>query len=398
MTNLIALAVMPAALIQKVPPPDTLPAITAESAILIDDATGVVLYEKDSHSHKYPASTTKILTALLLVEHCKPDEEICAPADVKKVGESSIYLEPFEVLSAHDALLALLVKSANDVAYSIACHISGSVEAFAELMNKRAKELGCSDSHFANPHGLKNEEHYTSAYDLACIAREAMKHSEIREAVRTRRTLIDRSINQQNRLLLSKDRFLEDPHAEGIKTGWTIPAGNCFVGAKKINGWRLISVVLKSKDWLADTNALMNYGFAKYDRVSAVPEGTICAQVGVNNGERQEISARAGRSLWVVTTRGNVTRQPTIEVRHVAAPIKAGDVVGVAHTTNLDGTRVEVPLVASASVSEVKSPIVRLAQAPKLPLLLGAIAVGAFWIYSSRKPRKQASTSKRLNG
>lgn len=351
--------------------PTVPPTLTAESAILIDDATGAVLFEKNSHERKYPASTTKIMTALLLVEHCKMDDKITAPADVKTVGESSIYLEPFEVLSVKDALYALMVRSANDVAYAVACHISGTVEQFADLMNKRATELGCTETTFRNPHGLRNKDHMTSAHDLALIAREAMKHSEIRQACRTRRVLIERSINQLNRYLVSKDRFLEDPSAEGVKTGFTIPAGSCFVGAKRVNGWRLITVVLKSGDWLGETKSLMDYGFAKFRQDRPLGEGADCGQVSVASGESNEVQAVAGRTLSVVANRGGYNREPKVELLKVNAPIRAGDIVGHAEATNIDGTTVRIPLFAANSVPLSSSPIATIRRAPFAALLTG---------------------------
>lgn len=365
------------------PIPESAPNLTAASAILIDADSGTVLFSKDAHAKRFPASTTKVLTALLLIENCKMTDKIAAPLDVKTVGESSIYLEPGETLTAHDALYALMVRSANDVAYAVACHIAGNVERFSELMNKRARELGCSDSNFHNPHGLNDKLHVTSAHDLALIAREAMKHPEFREACRTRRITIDRSMNQLNRLLISKDKFLDDPNAEGIKTGWTVPAGKCFVGAKSVGGWRLISVVLKSADWLADTCALMDYGFAKYERVRCLATDSDCGNAPVAGGTNERVTVRASRDLFRVCERGGIVREPRIELRAVQAPIEQGEVVGKAVVQNVDGSSCEAPLIAAESVS--RAPLISLAggfRFSKLAIVIALIVGGALVVRS----------------
>ena len=158
------------------------PAVEAESAILMDADTGVILYEKNIHTRQYPASITKIMTALLAQENCDMDEVInfsrTAVYTVER-GSSNIGIDENETLTMEDALYALLLASANEVANGIAEHISGSVDAFAELMNDRAKELGCEDTHFINPHGLPNDNHYTSAYDMALIARAFFSYENL---------------------------------------------------------------------------------------------------------------------------------------------------------------------------------------------------------------------------
>src|SRR5580704_7917858 len=166
--------------------------VTAPSAIVISAETGQVLWSKDADTPRYPASTTKIMTALLLIERCKPDEIITAPKGIKTVGESSMHLEEGEQITAHDMLYALLLRSANDGCVAVADHISGSVPAFVAMMNARALELGCTHTHFDNPNGLNDTKHWTTAHDLALIAREAMTHPEFRDAAKTKKYQIHR--------------------------------------------------------------------------------------------------------------------------------------------------------------------------------------------------------------
>lgn len=242
---------------------------TAASAIIIDANSGRVLWQKNADTPRYPASTTKILTALLLIEHTKPDDIITAPPDILKVGQSSMHLQPGEKVTAHDLLYALLLRSANDGCVAVADHISGSVPAFADLMNQRAKEIGCTGSHFDNPNGLNDTHHWVTAADLAKIARVAMTYPAFREAVSSERYKITRSINQHDSWMVNRDKLLRtDPTEDGIKTGWTVPAGHCFVGSATRNGYRIITVVLKSNDWKKETGQMLNWAF---DTHSLVP-------------------------------------------------------------------------------------------------------------------------------
>lgn len=252
----------------------TSPSLGAESAVAMDAETGRVLWQKDADSSRFPASTTKILTALLVLENLRLEETLVAPKEIEGVGGSSLYMLPGERLTVHDALYAILLRSANDVCVTVACRISGSVEKFADLMNTRAKAIGCRNTHFHNPHGLNDPEHTTTAYDLALIAREAMKHPLFAKIVRTPRYEIRRPTVPQDQVLVSKNRWIrDDPSADGIKTGYTDPAGKCFVGSATRDGHRVITVVLKSTDWEADTAALMDWTFARFQRRTLVEAG-----------------------------------------------------------------------------------------------------------------------------
>ncbi len=147
--------------------------VSAKSAIIIDAGSGKVLWSKNAESSMFPASTTKIMTALLLIEHCKMTDMITAPADIEKVKEASMHLKPGEQVSVHDMLYALMLRSANDGCYAVATHISGSVEEFSKLMNLRARQAGCTHTHFHNPNGLNDRDHTTTAHDLALMGRAA---------------------------------------------------------------------------------------------------------------------------------------------------------------------------------------------------------------------------------
>lgn len=260
------------------------PAVEAESAILMDADTGVILYEKNIHTRQYPASITKIMTALLAQENCDMDEVInfsrTAVYTVER-GSSNIGIDENETLTMEDALYALLLASANEVANGIAEHISGSVDAFAELMNDRAKELGCEDTHFINPHGLPNDNHYTSAYDMALIARAFFSYENLStisgtafyhiNATATQPDEID--LGNHNKMLPGTNRG-SNYYYEGLvggKTGYTDMARQTLVTCAERDSVRLICVVMKdeSPSQYKDSAALYDYGFANYRKISA---------------------------------------------------------------------------------------------------------------------------------
>lgn len=262
----------------------TAPSVEAESAILMDADTGIILYEKNIHARQYPASITKVMTALLAQENCEMDEEITfshnAVYTIER-GSSNIGIDENETLSVEDALYALLLASANEVANGIAEHVSGSVEAFADLMNERARQIGCEDTNFVNPHGLPEDNHYTSAYDMALIAREFFSYDNLCtisgtafyhiSATATQPDEID--LGNHNKMLTGTNRGSKY-YYEGLvggKTGYTDLARQTLVSCAERDGLRLICVVMKdeSPSQYKDSAALYDYGFDNYEKISS---------------------------------------------------------------------------------------------------------------------------------
>ncbi|MCW5947331.1 MAG: D-alanyl-D-alanine carboxypeptidase [Fimbriimonadales bacterium] len=326
------------------------PPIKSQSAIIIDADSGQVLWGKNEHVQRFPASTTKIMTALLLAEHTKPEDIIRAPNDVQNVKEASLNLRPGERVSSEGMMYALMIRSGNDAAYAVAVHIAGSQAKFSELMNARAKECGARNTRFNNPHGLNDPVHITTAYDLAMIAKEAMKNERVRQAAAAKTYTVTRSVNQQDTLLKTKNRFLDVAGSEGIKTGYTNPAGHCFVGAKSVNGWRLITVVLKSEDWFKDTCTLFDWAYANFERKSVGERGEEITEAAVVGGVKNTVPGRLGRSLTYVTSRGDEARSPGILMQELRAPISEGQAIGRFVVELDDGTRHEAPILAAATV------------------------------------------------
>lgn len=254
--------------------------IEAESGILMDADTGTILYGKNMDQTYYPASITKILTALIVLEHCSLDEMVeFSHDDVYNVepGSSSAGIDEGDILTVKDCLYALMLASANESANALACHVSGSREAFAELMNETAARLGCTSSHFTNPSGLNDENHYTTAHDMALIAQEAIKHPEYLEINSTRsyqlaptkRSPEGGYVANHHKMLMKNDPLFYSGAFAG-KTGYTSVAGNTLVTCAQRNGMRLITVVLKSRlTHYSDTKAMLNFGFANFQTLNA---------------------------------------------------------------------------------------------------------------------------------
>lgn len=365
--------------------------ITAKRGVILDEATGKVLWQKDSDSPAFPASTTKIMTALLLIEHVGPEEIIVAPEDTEQVTGSSMHLRPGERVPARDLLSAILLRSANDGAHAIAVHLAGSDLEFAKLMNRRAAALGCTHTHFRNPHGLNDAEHTVSAHDLALIAREAMRYPAFREVVSRRAVTIARSMNLEDRVMVSRNKALRnDPTIDGIKTGYTVPAGHCFVGSATRNGRRVITVVLDSEDWQDDNRRMLDWAFAETELREVARLGTVLGRIPVLGGAQAQIAVAPERAVFQVAPKGT-PHAPTVRLvprADLRAPIRKGAVLGEAEFRDADGFAQRVPVVAASDL------------APRPWLLATAASLGPFapWMavagvagYAVRKRKARAA-------
>lgn len=249
------------------------PVIQAEGAVVMDAATGTVLYGKNANNRYYPASITKLMTALLTLEHTNMTDMVTFSAQATtnlESGSVSLGIAAGDKLSVQDSLYGLLLKSANEIGNGLAEHLAGSVSNFAEMMNARAKALGCTNTNFTNPHGLNDSNHYTTPYDMALIAREAFKNPTLCKIASTTSYQFPatklagaRTITMGHKMLYTTDsRYY--PGIIGGKTGYTSLAGNTLVTCVEQDGVRLIAVVMKSKSThYTDTKALLDYGFAK---------------------------------------------------------------------------------------------------------------------------------------
>ncbi|HHW43269.1 MAG TPA: D-alanyl-D-alanine carboxypeptidase [Desulfotomaculum sp.] len=313
------------------------PQTTGEAVLLMDLRNGQVLYEKEGHRPMYPASTTKMLTAIIALEKSRLDEMVTVPREATLVDGSAIGLQEGEKLTMEDLLYALLLPSANDAAVTIACHIAGSVPAFADLMNEKAREIGARESHFVNSSGLHDPQHYVTAYDLALIARYAMNNPTFRTIVSTsmreiKRPLADRSKGVPQEHLWNINRLLHRYEGvTGVKTGYTSEAGSCLVGSAARNGRELLAVVLHSQGMAVynDAAALLDYGFSGFKPVQLVRGGQPVSSFTVKYGATT-VQALAGGDFYLDFPVGE---QPSIQQKAVPrtdlqAPLSAGQKVG----------------------------------------------------------------------
>lgn len=246
--------------------------VAADSAVLMDAETGQILYSKNMNNAYPPASTTKIMTALLVLENCKLEDIVTIGENPPKTEGNNIALIEGEQFTVKDLLHALIAESANDCANALAEHISGSVANFARKMNERAKELGCKNTNFVNPSGLYNKYHKSSANDLALIMRELIKHKEFTEIATTmsysipstNKTVRERSIPNRNKLLIKNSGFYYEGCIGG-KTGYTIQSKHSYVASAARDGRQLIVALVhdKEKKFYSDTIKLFNFGFSK---------------------------------------------------------------------------------------------------------------------------------------
>ena len=238
---------------------------SAKAACVMEMHTGRVLFEASSRERLPMASTTKVMTALLAIERGDLPAPVTCSQNAYGVSGTSIYLAQGETLTLEEMLLGLMLASGNDAAVAISEHIGGTTAQFVAMMNARAREIGAVNTHFANPHGLPDENHYTTAYDLALIAREAMGNATFRELVATERASIPWAGRDYDRQLRNKNRLLGSyPGATGVKTGYTSRAGRCLVFGASRDGMELVGVVLGCPDWFDEAERLLDGCFATY--------------------------------------------------------------------------------------------------------------------------------------
>jgi D-alanyl-D-alanine carboxypeptidase (penicillin-binding protein 5/6) len=358
------------------------PEVTAKAALLMDADTGDLLFEKSPNALRQPASTTKIMTALLALEKIPAGTMITAPPNIGKVGGSSMNLKPGETLTREDALFGLMLRSGNDMAHALAVHISGSEAAFAKLMNERAKEIGCKSTNFQNPHGLPNDKHLTTAYDLALIAREAMKNDFFRKIVGTQKWFVMRSHNQKDLLIENNNKLLwEDALLEGVKTGYTRAAGRCFVGSRNENNLRLVSVVLGSDSWMDDTRTLFNWGYEAVELRGRFAQKTEMGVVEVTGATKPTARVGLQNPATIYATRGS-TWQVVYHAK--TAPVAVNEKAGVLRYYDPYGNQVDLPLVFLDDVA--KQPLMA-ALATDWRAWTGIALVGAcFAVFRRRAP------------
>lgn len=337
--------------------------IPAPSAILMDAATGTILFEKNADERLPPASVTKVMTLLLVMEALDSgrigwDDTVIASENAAAKGGSQVYLEVGEQMSMDEMLKSVVVSSANDCATALAEHIAGSEAAFVEMMNARAQELGLTDTHYVNCTGLDDEpnaaEHLTTAHDIAVISRELLRHDEIRKYTTIwMDTVRDGKFGLSNTNKLV--RFYEG--TTGLKTGYTSAAGHCISASAKRDGIELIAVVLNcssSTDRFQSAKALLDYGFANYALVNAEPDEPL-KPLHVVLGTQDTLTPVLQETAPILIEKGEQSKiVKTVSVcGEIAAPVTAGQQLGTLTLSAGERVLAEIPIIAPETVERL---------------------------------------------
>ncbi len=334
----------------------------AKSAILIDASTGQVLFEKNSHEKLAPASMTKIMSMLVIVESIEKgiihwDDMVTASSNASGMGGSQILLETGEQMKVEDMFKGVAVASGNDAVVALAEAVAGTTDEFVKMMNQKVKELGLKDTNFKNPHGLDEANHYSSAYDMAMIARELVKYEKVLTFTSIYEDYLRKGTSKEFWLVNTNKLVRFYNGVDGLKTGYTKEAGYCLTATAKKNDLRLISVVMGEETnglRSSETSSILDYGFAQYKSTELVKKGDVVAEVEVEKAKKQTVSVitKENASILMKKTEkmGEITYEPQID--KIKAPVKVGDKVGILNVKE-DGKLVkQVELTVKEDIKE----------------------------------------------
>lgn len=328
------------------------PTVLAPAGILVDAATGEVLWQREADTPRPIASTTKMMTVLLALESGGLDEVVTIAPGAVGVPECSLNLRPGETMTLRDLLYGVMLRSANDAAVATAIHVGGDVDAFVVRMNARAEELGCRHTHFVNPSGLHDPDHYSTPRDLSLIARAALQRPEFRSMARAPVYTMERSKNRYDRALRSRfGRFLRDyDGADGVKTGYTRQAGHCFVASATRGSFQMVAVLLHSPNVRAETAALLDWGFRHYRSGVAVRPGVPLGVVSVSGGSKRFVNVAALSPVAVTVRKHDPPVRADLSGLVARAPIRTGHDLGSAPLVSGGRAVGRVEVVATESV------------------------------------------------
>jgi D-alanyl-D-alanine carboxypeptidase (penicillin-binding protein 5/6) len=338
--------------------------INAKSAVLMDYNTGEIIYEKNLNERLAPASVTKVMTLLLGMEaletgKIKLNDDVSVSDHASGMGGSQVFLEAGEIQKVEELFKAICLRSANDASVALAEYIAGSEEVFVKMMNDKAKALGMKDTNFMNCSGLPSENHYTSAYDIALMSKELLKHNKIHDWLTV--YMYDLKVGKTKssvQTMVNTNRLIKEYEgANGIKTGSTNEAGFCLSGSAKRGNLQLIAVIMgseTSKIRFDESKRLLDYGFANYDSITVGRKGDVLGKVSVEKGKSAFIEAMLEKDSYILLPKGDKGKvdKEIVLPEHVNAPINAGDEVGLL-IVRLEGKEVDkVKLVAKSNVEK----------------------------------------------
>lgn len=333
-----------------------LPDVSAQSACIIECNTEDVIYEKASTLPLPMASTTKIMTAIVVIENTPLDNVITVHQDATGIEGSSIYLCKGEKLTTKELLYALLLESANDAACALAVEVGGSVEGFVDMMNDKATELGLTNTNFTDPHGLSSDDHYTTAQDLARLMSYCMKNEKFAEITATKKFALKGSNDSYSRLLINHNKLLSSfEGTKGGKTGFTKKAGRCLVSFCERNGVKLCAVTLNAPDDWNDHKKMYSYGFTLYKRITLEGAGQFEYSAPVCGGNFKKITAHTRSDISATVRVNGCDIKRIIYMRHFYYPeISQGQMIGYIVYTCGDITLAKTPLYADFDVDNKK--------------------------------------------
>ncbi len=334
----------------------------AKSAILIDASTGQILFEKNSHEKLAPASMTKIMSMLVIVESIEKgiihwDDMVTASSNASGMGGSQILLETGEQMKVEDMFKGVAVASGNDAVVALAEAVAGTTDEFVKMMNDKVKELGLKDTNFKNPHGLDDANHYSSAYDMAMIARELVKHEKVLTFTSIYEDYLRKETSKEFWLVNTNKLVRFYNGVDGLKTGYTTEAGYCLTATAKKNDMRLISVVMGEESnglRTSETSSLLDYGFAQYKSTELVKQGDVVTEVQIEKAKNQNVSIITKDNASILSKKtekmGDITYETKLD--KIKAPVKKGDKVGTLKVKE-DGKLIkEITLTVKQDVKE----------------------------------------------
>ena len=335
--------------------------LTAKSSILIEASTGEILSEKNSDEKLAPASMTKIMTMLLIMESLEKNEysledKVNISTNAASMGGSQVFLEAGSELKVKELLKAIAIASANDAAVAMAEYTAGSTESFVNLMNEKAASLGCTNTTFKNVHGLDTEGHLTTAKDMSIMARELLKHEEIL----TFSSIYEEFLNKpdgSSTWMVNTNKLIKYYNGlDGLKTGFTKNAGYCLTATAKRNNMRLISVVMNeptTEKRSSDTIKLLNYGFANYKIKVVMPKDQDLGSIEIKNGKKETVGIKITEDATnLESISDNKKYGFNINVDKIKAPIKVGDIIGKLEITIDGSVKKEIPITVKEDVKK----------------------------------------------
>ena len=372
--------------------------VDANAALLIETNTGKVIYEKDSEEQNYPASVTKILTAIIVLENCNMDDiAVASETAIGQIPEGYVVapLKIGEEMRIEDLLYALMLKSANDAAYVLAEHVGESIDFFSDMMNQKAKEIGCTGSHFVNPNGIHDERHYTTAHDMYLIAKYAMQNEDFVRIVSTLEYTLPATnkYETEDRVMKNTNSFINpdssyyNKNVRGIKTGTTAQAGNCLITDVARDGLEFITVVLgaeTSNSKFSETKKMIDYAYDNYALTKVHSKGDVIKTIEIENAteETKSLNLLIDNEIIVINNKEIDANKTIPEIKlneEILAPIMAGDELGTIKF-EVDGLEYDAKLVAANDVQK---------RTYYKEIAIGVAVAMVLFLFITRKPKKK---------